>query len=226
MTARMASAVDDLSGGRLWLGLGAGWQEREHRNYGWDLLDIPQRFARFEEGLEVISRLLNSDEPVDFSGQYYRLHEATLLPRPQRPDGPPILIGGNGPKYTLPLVARFAAEWNAVFITQDVFKERNALLDKLLEEHGRVPSSVRRSLMTECVFGKDKTALQSRLSGRNRSAEELKEIGLVAGTGSEIVDQLGEWEDAGVQRIMLQWLDLDDIEGLEALAQAVLPQVA
>jgi len=226
MTARMASAVDDLSGGRLWLGLGAGWQEREHRNYGWDLLDLPQRFARFEEGLEVISQLLNSDEPVDFGGHYYRLHEAILLPRPQRPGGPPILIGGNGPKYTLPLVARFASEWNAVFITRETFSKRNALLDKLLEEHGRDPYSVRRSLMTECVFGTDKTALQRRLSGRKRPVEELREAGLIVGTGGEIVDQLGEWEEAGVQRIMLQWLDLDDIDGLEALAQAVLPQVS
>lgn len=96
MTARMASAVDDLSGGRLTLGLGAGWQEREHHNYGWDLLDIPGRFARFEEGLEIISRLLQSDRPFDFKGQFYQLHEATLLPRPQRPGGPPICIGGNG----------------------------------------------------------------------------------------------------------------------------------
>ncbi len=73
MTARMAAAVDDLSGGRLVLGLGAGWQEREHANYGWDLLDIDGRFARFEEGLEVITRLLHSDTPVDYSGAYYSL---------------------------------------------------------------------------------------------------------------------------------------------------------
>ncbi|HEX7976515.1 MAG TPA: LLM class flavin-dependent oxidoreductase, partial [Anaerolineales bacterium] len=72
-TARTAAAVDDLSGGRLTLGLGAGWEEREHRNFGWDLLDVPQRFARFEEGLEVVSRLLNSDQPVNFEGKYYHL---------------------------------------------------------------------------------------------------------------------------------------------------------
>jgi F420-dependent oxidoreductase-like protein len=226
MTARMASAVDDLSGGRLWLGLGAGWQEREHTNYGWDLLDVPERFARFEEGLEVISQLLNSRDPVDFTGQYYQLHEGILLPRPQRPGGPPILIGGNGPRYTLPLVARYADEWNAVFIPQQAFADRNARLDELLEEYGRDPSTVSRSLMTECVFGEDETVLKNRLSGRNRTAEELRENGLIVGTGSDIVDQLGRWEEAGVQRIMLQWLDLDDIDGLEALAHAVIPHVA
>src|SRR4051794_36227332 len=111
MTARMASAVDDLSGGRLTLGLGAGWNEREHKNYGWELLDLHERFIRFEEGLEVVTRLLNSAQPVDFEGKYYHLNDAILLPRPARPGGPRILVGGNGPKKTLPLVARFASEW-------------------------------------------------------------------------------------------------------------------
>ncbi|MEZ4517315.1 MAG: TIGR03560 family F420-dependent LLM class oxidoreductase [Chloroflexota bacterium] len=126
MTARMAAAVDDLSGGRLHLGLGAGWQVREHTNYGWDLLDIPARFERFEEGLEVVSRLLQSDTPVDFSGDYYQLHDAILLPRPQRPGGPPILIGGNGPKRTLPLVVRYAQEWNGVFVPRPAMQNSTA----------------------------------------------------------------------------------------------------
>jgi alkanesulfonate monooxygenase SsuD/methylene tetrahydromethanopterin reductase-like flavin-dependent oxidoreductase (luciferase family) len=85
MTARMAAAVDDLAGGRLQLGLGAGWQEREHQKFGFDLLEVGPRFARFEEGLEVISRLLRSDEPVSFAGDYYTLREAVLLPRPGAP---------------------------------------------------------------------------------------------------------------------------------------------
>jgi hypothetical protein len=122
---------DDLSGGRLVLGLGAGWQEREHTHYGWDLLDLDGRFARFEEGLEVVTRMLHSDVPVDFAGKYYRLQEAILLPRPARPGGPPILIGGNGARRTLPLAARYAAEWNASFTSAERFSELNALLDDL-----------------------------------------------------------------------------------------------
>jgi F420-dependent oxidoreductase-like protein len=113
-TARMGKDVDDLSGGRLVLGVGAGWQVREHRNFGFDLLEVGPRLDRFEEGLEVISRLLRSDTPVDFDGEYYHLEEAILLPRPQRPGGPRLLVGGNGPKRTLPLVARYAEEWNGV----------------------------------------------------------------------------------------------------------------
>src|SRR5206468_2644018 len=110
---RQASALDDLSGGRFILGLGAGWQEHEHSVWGYDLGDIPTRMARFEESLEVASRLLRSDAPVTFEGRFFQLHDAVLLPRPARPGGPPILIGGNGPKRTLPLVARYADIWNA-----------------------------------------------------------------------------------------------------------------
>ena len=224
MTARMASAVDDLSGGRLTLGLGAGWEEREHRNYSWDLLDISRRFVRFQEGLEIITRLLHSEQPIDFSGEFYQLHEAILLPRPQRPGGPPILIGGNGAQRTLPLVARYADEWNAVFRPPAKIAELNAQLDRLLEENGRHPREVRRSLMTELVFGRDEAEVQRKLQGR-MSAHEQRQQGCVAGTPSEIVEQLGRLFEVRVQRVMLQWLDLDDLDGLEALARTVLPQV-
>ena len=226
MLARMASAVDDLSGGRLTLGMGAGWQEREHTNYGWDLLDIPGRFARLEEGLQVVTHLLQSDDPVDFQGSYYRLREGILLPRPQRAGGPPILVGGNGPKRTLPLAARYAQEWNGVYITPEQFAERNQRLDELLEENGRSVQDVRRSLMAGCIFGRNTVELEGKLAEENHSAAELRQNGLAVGTGNEIVDQLGQWAEAGVQRIMLQWLNLDDLDGLESLAQAVLPQIS
>ena len=225
MTARMASAVDDLSGGRLILGLGAGWQDREHTNYGWDLLELGPRFARYEEGVQIIKHLLQEDAPLDFDGDYYQLSEAVVLPRPQRPSGPPILIGGNGPKRTLPMVAQYATEWNGVYIPPATFAERCATLDKLLVENGRKPAEVRRSLMTGCWFGKDETAVNEQLSKRNMTLEQAKERGIVVGTGNQIVEQLGAFAEAGVQRIMLQWLDLDDMDGLEAMAKAILPQV-
>lgn len=225
MTARMAGAVDDLSGGRLILGLGAGWQEREHHNYGWELLDIPDRFACFEEGLEVVTRLLKRDEPVDFSGDYYRLHRAILLPRPQRPGGPPLLIGGNGPKRTLPLVARYADEWNAVYQPPAKFAALSARLDELLEANGRRPGDVRRSLMTLCLFGRDEAEVKAKAAAHNMSVEALRERGVITGPPNQMVEQLGRLAEAGVQRVMLQWLDQDDIDGLEALAEKVLAQL-
>jgi F420-dependent oxidoreductase-like protein len=228
MTARMAAAVDDLSGGRLILGVGAGWQEREHENFGWNLLDVPGRFQRFEEGLEVITRLLESDRPVDFEGRYYHLKDARLLPRPQRPGGPPILVGGNGRRYTLPLAARYADEWNANFISAADFADLNARLDDLLREQGRPLNAVHRSLMTNCLYGRDdqevKRLVKQRTQGK-KSPKELRQRGRIVGTASQIVEQLGMLAEAGAQRVMLQWLTLDDIDRLESMAAQVLPQM-
>jgi F420-dependent oxidoreductase-like protein len=225
MTARIASAVDDLSGGRLQLGLGAGWQEREHNNFGWDLLDIPGRFARFEEGLEVVSRLLNSDDPVDFNGEYYSLKDAIMLPRPQRHGGPPIVIGGNGLKRTLPLVAKYAVEWNAVYLTPEKFIERNAILDKFLFKATRGPSDVKRSMMTGVYLGYNDAEVKAYAESRGRTIDEIRGFGVIAGTKNQVVDQLGVLAEAGVQRVMLQWLDLDDLERLEMLAEGVLGKI-
>ncbi len=218
-TARMAKDVDDLSGGRLILGVGAGWQEREHRMFGFDLLPLEDRFARFHEGLEVVTRLLRSEEPVTFHGRFYRLEDAVLLPRPRRPGGPPLLIGGNGEKRTLPLVARYADEWNAVYIPAERFAALNRRLDTLLAQEGRDPASVRRSLMTGLVFGRNEREVEARLRGRDAAA--LRARGVIVGTPGEVVEQLARLAAVGVQRVMLQWLDLDDLEGLEALARAV-----
>jgi F420-dependent oxidoreductase-like protein len=222
-TARMAGAVDDLSGGRLNLGLGAGWQEREHAGYGFDLLDVPRRMARFQEGVEVITRLLHSDTPVSFDGTFYRLHDAILLPRPQRLGGPPIVIGGG--RGVLPLAARCADEWNVAFKSPAAFAALSARLDTLLQEHERRPGDVRRSLMTGLLFGRDDQELRQKVSRSSRTVDELRAAGLIVGTGAAVVDQLGQLAEAGVQRVMLQWLDLDDVDGLAALAQAVLPQL-
>jgi len=242
--ARAASAIDDLSGGRFTLGLGAGWQDREHEKFGFPLLDIDGRFRRMEEGLEVVTRLLDSDEPTNFSGEFYTLKEAVMLPRPARPPSPrpavvrggranaltghaasgtPILIGGNGKKRTLPLVARFADEWNAVFTTADEVQRLNGVLDGMLEEHGREPTDVRRSLMTGCVFGSSDAKVKevSKVYGE-LTIEELWEHGFIIGTGSQVSEQLAQLAETNINRVMLQWLDLDDLDGLEALAKAVL----
>jgi len=221
-TARMAAAVDDLSGGRLTLGMGAGWQDREHNLFGFDLLEPGPRYDRFEEGLEVVTRLLQSDEPMTFDGHYYQVRGGTLLPRPQRRGGPRILIGGDGGQRMRSLVAKYAVEWNCVMLLPNVFAKRSQLLTEALIAAGRDPKSVRRSMMTNCTFGKDEAALKEKLAARKRSVEELQARGAVAGSPSQVQDQLQVLEEAGVQRIMLQWLDLDDLAGLEALAKSVL----
>lgn len=223
ITAWQASAVDNLAGGRLRLGVGAGWQEREHETYGFDLLDPGRRFARFEEGLEVITRLLRSNGPVSFDGDFYRLRDALLMPRSPRLGGPPIVIGGNGVRRTLPLAARYADEWNAVLVTPERFAELDARLDEMLQEAGRPPEQVRRTLMTRVVFGRTAADVERKLAGE--SADELRAGGVIVGTSSEVTEHLGRLDEAGVERVMLQWLETDDIDGLEAMAQTVLPQM-
>ena len=200
LLARQAAALDDLSGGRMILGVGAGWQDREHRLFGHDLGDVPTRMARLEEGLEVITRLLNSDESVTYEGKFFQLRGATLLPRPQRPKGPPILIGGNGPKRTLPLVVRYADTWNANFLSPEHFLERSVTLDQLLRAAGRNPSEVRRTLMLSLFCGRDMTELDRRLSWRRNNPqyagksldkviEDLRaEGGTIVGTPDMIID--------------------------------------
>lgn len=228
-TARMAVAVDDLSGGRLTLGIGAGWQEREHANYGWDLLPPKERFLRLEEGLEVISRLLKSDKPVDFNGTYYHIKEGILLPRPARTGGPPLLVGGNGRHRTLPLVARFAQEWNAIFIPPAEIASLNQQLNEYIKIQGRQPQDVRRSLMTNCVFGLDHKEVEQKVNQRThgqRTPAELHQRGMIVGTAEEIVEQCQQLAEAGIQRVMLQWLDLDDIAGLEAMADGILVKLS
>jgi len=221
-TARIGSTVDDLSGGRLTLGLGAGWQEREHHLFGFDLLQPQARFDRFEEGMQVVTQLLQSEGPVTFEGKYYQLRGGTLLPRSQRKGGPRILIGGEGEKRTLPAVVRYADEWNCVMLLPDEFARKNSILNELLASAGRSQGSVRRSMMTACVFGKDDVALKEKLLARKRTVDELQARGTVAGGPNQVREQLNVLEEAGLQRVMLQWLDLDDLAGLETLAKAVL----
>lgn len=224
LTARMATAVDDLSEGRLVLGMGAGWQEREHTAFGFDLLNPRERMRRFEESLQIVTGLFASAEPLTFTGRYFRLREAVLLPRP-RPDGPPILVGGNGPRRTLPLAARFAVEWNATLQPAPAYRALTARLDALLVRQGRDPRVVRRSMMTGIVFGRSAAEVTEKLERRGRTREALRSRGILVGTGEEILEQLRELAAAGLQGIMLQWLDLDDLDGLKALAQAVLGRV-
>jgi F420-dependent oxidoreductase-like protein len=235
--ARQGAAIDDLSQGRMILGLGAGWQEREHQTFGFELGDISTRMARFQEGLEVVTRLLRSDEPVSYEGSFYQLREAMLLPRPQRPGGPPILMGGNGPRRTLPLVALYADIWNAVSLAPDEFRERSELLDKLLIGAGRKPEDVRRTMMRAVFFGRDRAELERRLrpfvEQPEYAGKAIDDIvhsmttqhHEIAGTADMIIEQIKAFEAAGVEELMLQWFDFEDIDGLRAFAANVLPQV-
>ena len=218
--ARMASAVDDLSGGRLTLGLGAGWSRREHEVLGFELLLPGPRLDRLEEGIQVITRLLRSDVPASFDGCYFRLHDALLLPRPHRVGGPRLLVAGRGRKRSFPIAAKYADQWNAMFISPDMLREMNTELDDLLELNGRHPDDLKRTVMQGVEIARNEAELRQKLE--SRAWQFWREPGLIAGSNAQMQEQLAAFAAAGAQRVMLQWQDLDDLDGLERLARAVL----
>ncbi|MBV9324587.1 MAG: TIGR03560 family F420-dependent LLM class oxidoreductase [Chloroflexi bacterium] len=219
MLVRQAAAVADLSGGRLQFGLGAGWQDREHTNYGYHLGSVAERMARFRESVHIMAHLLRSEQPLDFDGKYYSMHEAVLLPRPKQ--HVPIVIGGSGRQVTLPLVARYADEWNSGGRSPEQFQEINAYLDGLLDRAERPRSSVRRSMMIFLRFGRDRADLEARLGAR--PVPESMQRGTLAATPEQLRERLTALEGVGVQRVILNWMDdYDDVDGMAALGQSVI----
>jgi alkanesulfonate monooxygenase SsuD/methylene tetrahydromethanopterin reductase-like flavin-dependent oxidoreductase (luciferase family) len=237
LLAHQAAALDELSGGRMVLGVGAGWREDEHAMFGYPLGDMATRFARLEEGLEVITRLLRSDTPVDFAGKFFRL-QGSMLPGPRRPGGPPVMIGGSGPRRTLPLVARFADVWNAQELTPEGVRERSARLDELLVAAGRRPEEVRRTFNVLVVCGRRPEEIAERLRAHRRYAElaplsqdavleNLRtEWGAIVGTPEEVAARIDDYAAAGIAEVSVQWPGVDDIEGLEVLAAEVMSNLA
>jgi alkanesulfonate monooxygenase SsuD/methylene tetrahydromethanopterin reductase-like flavin-dependent oxidoreductase (luciferase family) len=171
---------------------------------------------------------LECERPFDLNGKYFKINSGILLPRPARPGGPSILIGGNGPKRTLPLVAKYADEWNALYIPIKEYQQLDNILNQHLETHDRSPANIYRSLMTGCVYARNQNALKRKVStrtGGKKTPRQLFERDLLVGTAHQIVDLLGRWSQAGIQRVMIQWLDLEDLDGLEGFAHQVLPQL-
>jgi len=239
MLARQAMALDDLSGGRMVLGVGAGWMEREHSMFGYALGDKATRMKRLTEALEVISLLSRGEEPVNFAGRFYQLREARLLPRSPRPTGLRLLVGGTGPKRTLPLTARYADAWNAGGLSPAAYRETSAQLDELVITASRDPRAVRRTLMQQIVCYRNEAELGRQLEWLVRQAPQLagqspavfleflrsRSPHAIVGSPAEVIEQIHAYATAGVEEIMIQRMDLDDIEGLQIIAEEVLGRV-
>ena len=220
------AGVDQMSGGRIELGIGAGWFEAEHTAYGIPFPPVRERFDRFEEQLAIISGLLAAPvgEMFDFEGEHYRLAGSPALPKPVQDGGVPIIVGGKGRTRTPRLAARHAAEFNVPFETVAENARLFAGVRAACEEAGRDPSSmVYSSALVLCV-GKDEVELARRAAAIGRDVAELRENG-VAGTPAEAVDILGRYAEAGAQRVYLQVLDLADLDHLDLVANEVAPQL-
>ncbi|TFV89483.1 LLM class F420-dependent oxidoreductase [Blastococcus sp. CT_GayMR16] len=219
--------VDQMSGGRVELGIGAGWFEAEHTAYGIPFPSVGERFDRYEEQLAVITGLWNTrpGETFDFAGEHYQLSGSPALPKPVQDGGVPVIVGGSGKKRTPRLAARYAAEFNVPFSSAEDNARLFTGVREACADAGRDPSSlVYSSALVLCV-GKDEAELARRAAAIGREVDELREHG-VAGTPAEAVDILGRYVEAGAERFYLQVLDLADLDHLDLVASEVAPQLA
>ena len=218
--------VDAMSGGRVELGLGAGWFEAEHAAYGLPFPDTKERFDRFEEQLAVITGLWRTPVGARFSfdGDHYTVTDSPALPKPMAPDGPPIIVGGHGTRRTPRLAATYAAEFNVGFSSAQVVGAQFDRAREACYTVGRAPDSLAYSAALTVCCGRDDAEVRRRADAIGRDLRELRE-NAVAGTPAECVETIGRYASVGTERVYLQVLDLADLDHLDLLAAAVKPQV-
>jgi F420-dependent oxidoreductase-like protein len=216
--------VDQMSGGRVELGLGAGWFEAEHTAYGIPFPDLGERFDKLTEQLAIISGMWATAEGETFSfpGEHYPVINSPALPKPVQPGGPPIIVGGGGPRRTPALAARYAAEFNMPFVPIDAYTTQCERVRKACEEIDRDPAELVWSVALVACVGADEAEVVRRAAAIGREPDELRANG-VAGTPDEAAATIARWVDAGAERIYLQILDLSDLDHLEIIAAEVAP---
>ncbi|MGD0062924.1 MAG: LLM class F420-dependent oxidoreductase [Streptosporangiaceae bacterium] len=218
--------VDQMSGGRVELGLGTGWFEAEHTAYGIPFPPLGERFGRLEEQLAVITGLwaTGEGETFSFDGTYYQLTDSPALPKPAQRPRPPVLVGGTGPRRTPRLAARFADEYNAQFHSVRDSAEAFARTREACEAVGRYPDSMTYSVAQTVCCGKDEAEFRRRAAAIGRDPEDLRE-NAIGGTPGEVAAKIAEFAEIGAERVYLQVLDLADLDHLELIASDVSPQV-
>jgi F420-dependent oxidoreductase-like protein len=225
--AKNVVTVDHVSGGRVELGLGAGWNEDEHRAYGFEMPPTATRMAVLAEQLEIVHRSW-TEEAFSFAGTHYRLDDLRALPKPLQRPHPPLLVGGGAGPRSVALAARFGDEYNTGLVSVEECRRRRGLVEAAWREAGRDPATVRFSLMTTCVVGRDRGELLERVAamqavtGGGRDPEALLAAPpphWLIGTADELVERLRVLEQAGVTRVMLQHLAHDDVDMVAVLGE-------
>jgi alkanesulfonate monooxygenase SsuD/methylene tetrahydromethanopterin reductase-like flavin-dependent oxidoreductase (luciferase family) len=219
--------VSEVSGGRLDLGLGAGWHEGEHRMFGFAFPSLRERMDRLECGARVV-RALWRGGPVTLEQPYYPLVEAQTTPRPA--PGTRLIVGGRGERRTLRVVAEHADEWNVTRLTPADYPAKAAVLEAHCRAVGRDPKSIGRSLMVPIAVGRTPAEARARAEKAYAIMPRLpqgeaawREAGFLHGTPGDVVPTLRRWEALGVGRVMLQLLDQDDLAAIDLIAREVLP---
>jgi alkanesulfonate monooxygenase len=219
--------VDQMSGGRVELGIGSGWYAKEHHAYGIPFPPLRERFERYAEQLEIITGLWRTPpgERYSFAGRHYQLLDSPALPKPVQQPSPPVIIGGKGARRTPALAARFADEFNLPFASLDAAVEQFDRVASACADLGRDPATLRRSAALVVAVGRNESELARRASAIGRSVEDLRANG-VAGSPQEAADRIVSWRDrTGISRIYLQVLDVTDLEHIELIASEVIPRM-
>jgi F420-dependent oxidoreductase-like protein len=220
------AGVDQMSGGRVELGLGAGWFTAEHTAYGIPFPDTGERFDRLEEQLAIVTGLWAAPAGFSHEGRYYQLTDSPALPKPVQTSGHagtlPILVGGHGKRRTPALAAAYADEFNIPFTDRDSAKAQFARVAAAVEQAGRQPIPMSAAVIL-CV-GRDEAEFQRRAAAIDRDPAELRAMG-GGGTVAEVVDSMGEWGAIGAERLYLQTLDLADLEHLDLVMAEVAPHI-
>lgn len=221
--AIQVAQVDQMSGGRIELGLGAGWFEEEHKAYG---IPFPaERLARLEEQLAIVTGLWATEPGAtfDYTGVHYQVENSPALPKPAH-DKIPVLIGGHGAKRTPRLAARYADEFNMPFASIADSQRQFGRVRAAAEEAGRKPGDLVYSNALVVCVGKDDAEVARRAAAIGRDVAELKANGL-AGSPDEVVDRIAAYEAVGSSRLYLQLLDLGDLDHLELISSRVQSQL-
>jgi F420-dependent oxidoreductase-like protein len=226
--ARMVATVDHISGGRVELGLGAGWNQAEHDAYGFPFPELSERMEILEEQLEIVHRQWTEDE-FSFDGRHYRLQHSRAEPKPLQKPHPPLVMGGAAGRRAARLAARWADEYNTNFASPEECCERRARIVEACEREGREPIVF--SLMTACCVGRDRAEALDRArrrlerSGRGGGdpAELLDDDASLVGTVEEVVGRLRAYREAGVERVFLQHLDHSDLDMVRLIGEEIVP---
>jgi F420-dependent oxidoreductase-like protein len=232
--AKAVVTVDHASGGRVELGMGAGWFEREHRAFGFPFPSSAERMEVLEEQVEIVHRLWSEDD-VDFEGRHYRLDACTSLPRPLQEPHPPLIVGGGAGPRSAALAARWADEYNVVFVDPAAARALRERIAAACEEIGRDPGEIRLSVMTRLVVGTDPDDLRRNATALMQRTGEEGDVDafvegmrddMTAGTVDQVLERLGEFAQAGAERVMFQHLVHDDLETVALIGRAVVPEAA
>jgi F420-dependent oxidoreductase-like protein len=219
--------VDAMSGGRVELGIGAGWYDAEHTAYGIPFPSVVERFERLEEQLAIVTGLWSTPlgTTYSFEGSHYTLADSPALPKPVQRPGPPIIVGGSGPKWTPRLAATYAAEFNLAFRSTELAAHQFSVVRQACEAQDRDPATMTLSAGQIVCCGTSDADIARRAAAIGREVDELRTNGL-CGTPDEVIDKLGQFAEIGTTRTYLQILDLADLDHLALLGEEVLPRVA